>query len=131
EMECGGHRTYDFNFRVLEDGRGKLRRFPGFAVEPQGWGGSAAERGKYILRIHLTFNVPGYWDEFAVAIRVPWCQGLGHGSPSLTASSALSSTLVRRRHYRHVCALLFAFLTQLPGPGRTGPRTRRLRRPEH
>ena len=38
EMECGGHSAYAFNFRVLEDGRVKLRRFPGFAVEPQEWG---------------------------------------------------------------------------------------------
>jgi hypothetical protein len=28
--------------------------------------------------------VDGHWDESAVAIRVPWCQDLGHGSPSLT-----------------------------------------------
>jgi hypothetical protein len=37
-MEGGGHRAYAFNVRVLEDGRVKLRRFPGFAVEPQEWG---------------------------------------------------------------------------------------------
>jgi hypothetical protein len=35
EMEGGGHRAYVFNFRVLEDGRVKLRHFSGFAVEPK------------------------------------------------------------------------------------------------
>ena len=49
-------------------------------------------------RVHRIFtNLRGHWDEFAVAIRAPWCQGSGHGSPSLTSSSTLSSTLVRRR----------------------------------
>ena len=70
--------------------------------------GSVADRCKYLLRIHLTFNVRGHWDEFAVAIRAPWCQGSGHGSPSLTSSSTLSSTLVRRRHYHHLCTVVFA-----------------------
>jgi hypothetical protein len=58
--------------------------------------GSVADRCKYLLRIHLTFNVRGHWDKFAVAIRAPWRQGSGHGSPLLTTSPTLSSTLVRR-----------------------------------
>jgi transposase-like protein len=33
--------------------------------------------------------VRGHWDEFAVAIRAPWCKDSGHGSPSLTPSSTL------------------------------------------
>jgi hypothetical protein len=70
--------------------------------------GSVADRCKYLLHIHLTFNVRGHWDEFAVAIRAPWCQGSRHGSPSLTSSSTLSSTLVRRRHYHHLCTVVFA-----------------------
>ena len=47
--------------------------------------GSVADRCKYLLHIHLTFNVRGHWDEFAVAIRAPWCRGSGHGSPSFTS----------------------------------------------
>jgi hypothetical protein len=47
------------------------------------------DRCKYLLRIHLTFNVltcnvRGHWDEFAVALYTLWCQGLGmapHRSP--------------------------------------------------
>ena len=35
----------------------------------------------------LNISVRGHWDEFAVAIRAPWCQGWGHGSPSLASSS--------------------------------------------
>ena len=42
----------------------------------------------------------GHWDEFAVAIRAPWCQGSGHGLPSFTSSSTLSSTLCVRWYLR-------------------------------
>src|SRR5260370_11955747 len=72
------------------------------------YGGSVADRCKRLFRIYLTFHLRGHRDELPVAfdsLRHPDSQ---HGSPSLTSSSALSSTLVHRRGDYHLCAVVFA-----------------------
>ena len=71
------------------------------------------DRCKYLLRIHLTFNVltcnvRGHWDEFAVALYTLWCQGLGHGSSSITPSPAFLPPLVCRRRDHYLRAVVFA-----------------------
>jgi hypothetical protein len=52
---------------------------------------------KRLFRMYLTFHVRGHRDELPVELDSLRHPDSRHGSPSLTASSALSSTLVHRR----------------------------------
>jgi ABC-type maltose transport system permease subunit len=68
--------------------------------------GSVADRYKRLFRIYLAFHVRGHRDELPVALDSLRHPDSRHGSPSLTASSALSSTLVHRRGDYHLRAVV-------------------------
>jgi hypothetical protein len=126
--------------------------------------GSVADRCKYLLRIHLTSNVRKYsvktlslsvFTEYLPTCNMrnmPRCTVIGINSPLpfvLHGAKArgmarghsprhplFTSTLVRRRHYHHLCTVVFAHggicaLSLVTGSGRAGPGARCQRRPEH
>ena len=93
--------------RIYEYGEPDVFRFETMDVpDPVGHEGSVADRYKRLFRIYLAFHVRGHRDELPVALDSLRHPDSRHGSPSLTASSALSSTLVHRRGDYHLRAVV-------------------------